>query len=189
MFPLLALLFLAAPIAELAVIIAAGQQFGVVPTIAGLLLAGVVGAWLARREGFAVWRRLNEALADGRMPTEEIADGALILLAGALMAAPGFIGDALGLILLIPPLRAGVRRVAMPAVMRYAERKAQSSIRLGPTWPGDRGPNPWTPPNTGRPWIIDGDARTSENTRVTWGNPESEESPRTVGRGEGYRDR
>lgn len=175
MFPLLALLFLVGPIAELAVIIAVGREVGVVPTVAGLVVAGLVGAWLAKREGVAAWRRLNDALAAGRMPTEEIADGAMILLAGALMAAPGFIGDALGLVLLIPPLRAAIRRVVLPAVMRLAERRArraaEESVRraVGYHMPG----RPGGEPGGGGPWVIEGESHTRESTRVSWGEPES----------------
>jgi UPF0716 protein FxsA len=178
MFPLLALLFLVGPIAELAVIIAVGREVGVVPTVAGLVVAGLVGAWLAKREGVAAWRRLNDALAAGRMPTEEIADGAMILLAGALMAAPGFIGDALGLILLIPPLRAAIRRVVLPAVMRLAERRARRAAHdaarraVGYSMPGQPGRGPEPDPGGG-PWVIDGESHTRESTRVSWGQPES----------------
>lgn len=179
MFPLLALLFLVGPIAELAVIIAVGREVGVVPTVAGLVVAGLVGAWLAKREGVAAWRRLNDALAAGRMPTEEIADGAMILLAGALMAAPGFIGDALGLVLLIPPLRAAIRRVVLPAVMRLAERRARRAAHdaarraVGYHLPGQPGGGPEP---RGGPWVIDAESHTRESTRVSWGRPETSTS-------------
>ena len=163
MFPVLALLFLVVPLAELAVIISVGQQLGVWPTIALLLFFSLFGAWLAKREGVSAWRRFQMALRAGRVPTVEIADGAMILFAGALLATPGFLTDILGLGLLIPPVRGVVRRVVMA---RLARRSAQ---RLG--WPlgGPSGRG------SRRLRVVDG------NSRATWGHPEPEEPSRPPG--------
>jgi UPF0716 protein FxsA len=107
------LLFLVVPIAELAVIITVAAEIGVLETIAALIVISVVGAWLAKREGLGVLRRLQAALRQHRVPTTEVVDGALILFAGALMLTPGFLTDLLALLLLIPPTRAGVRGLLM----------------------------------------------------------------------------
>jgi UPF0716 protein FxsA len=125
MFPALVILFLVGPIAELAVIIAVGQQIGVVPTIVLLLVVGFVGAWLARRQGSLAWRRFQDALDAGRVPTAEIADGAMVLLAGALLAAPGFLSDLLAIALLIPTVRSLVRRTALVWFLRRRTRGAR----------------------------------------------------------------
>jgi len=108
---ILVLLFLVVPIVELYVIIQVGQEIGALYTIALLLVISVVGAWLAKREGVGVWRRLNQQVAAGRVPGAELLDAFLILLAGALLLTPGFISDVLAIFLLIPPTRALVRRV------------------------------------------------------------------------------
>ncbi len=108
---LLVLLFLVVPIVELYVIIQVGQEIGALNTIGLLLLISVVGAWLAKREGVGVWRRLNQQVSAGRVPGAELIDAFLILLAGALLLTPGFISDVLAIFLLIPPTRALVRRV------------------------------------------------------------------------------
>jgi UPF0716 protein FxsA len=102
---LLGLLFIVAPIAELYVIVKVAGQVGVGNTILGLIVISVLGAWLAKREGLAVLRRLQDTVSQGRVPSAEIVDGTLVLLAGALMLAPGFISDALALLLLVPPTR------------------------------------------------------------------------------------
>lgn len=111
----LALLFLVVPIAELAVIIQVGQWLGVLDTILLLVLVSVVGAWLAKREGLGVLRRMKAQLDMRRMPGTELVDGFLILFAAALLLTPGFLTDCLALGLLLPPVRAVVRRV----VRRY----------------------------------------------------------------------
>jgi UPF0716 protein FxsA len=109
--PVLALLFIVVPILELAVIVQAGQTFGIAPTLAVLVFMSVAGAWLMKREGLGVVRRVQEQLDVGRVPAREVVDGFLILLGGALMLTPGFLSDILGMALLIPPVRAVVRRV------------------------------------------------------------------------------
>jgi UPF0716 protein FxsA len=117
-FALLAVLFLVVPIAELAVIIAVAGEIGVGNTIVALIVISVVGAWLAKHEGIGVVQRVQTSLQAGRMPAREVVDGALILLAGALMLTPGFITDLLALVLLLPPTRAGVRTVVLRALRR-----------------------------------------------------------------------
>jgi len=106
----LALVFLVVPIAELAVIIQVGQWLGVVDTLALLILISLIGAWLAKREGIGVWRRIQRQLELGRMPSNELIDGLLILFAGALLLTPGFLTDLLGILLLLPPTRGMIRR-------------------------------------------------------------------------------
>ena len=110
MFPLLILLFIVVPLAELYVIIQVGQAIGALPTIGLLLLDSLLGSWLLRAQGRAVWRRFQAALAGGRPPAQETVDGGLVIVGGALMLAPGFITDAFGVVLLLPPTRAIVRR-------------------------------------------------------------------------------
>jgi UPF0716 protein FxsA len=110
---LLALLFIVLPIVELAVIIQVGQAVGVFNTIGLLLLVSVVGAWLVKREGIGVWNRFHRQVQMGVVPGREIADGVLILLAGALLCTPGFVTDVLGILLLLPPVRAAIRSAAL----------------------------------------------------------------------------
>jgi UPF0716 protein FxsA len=152
MVPLLAIAFILVPLAELAVLIAVGDWIGLVPTLVLLLVVSVAGAWLAKREGLAAWRRFQLALAEGRMPTVEVADGAMILLAGALLLTPGFLSDVVGVLLLLPPTRAMARRLAPRLAARRLRRR-------------------------GRRVVVEGTSRPAGATRVTWGQPEVADHP------------
>jgi UPF0716 protein FxsA len=106
----LVVLLVAVPAAEICVIIKVGEAIGVLPTIALLLADALLGGWLMRAQGRAVWRRFNEALAAGRVPAREVLDGVLVIFGGALLIAPGFLTDVLGALFLLPPTRALLRR-------------------------------------------------------------------------------
>lgn len=103
--------FIVVPIVELALIIQVGSSVGVLPTLGLLIFVSIVGAWLVKFQGMGVLMRMRQQLARGQMPTEELVNGVLILVAGALMLTPGFFTDAFGLSLLIPPIRAAVRKM------------------------------------------------------------------------------
>jgi UPF0716 protein FxsA len=115
---LLVLIFIVVPIAELYVIIQVGGAIGVIPTLALLLADALLGSMLLRQQGRAAWVRFNRALAENRLPHKEVFDGVLIIFGGALLITPGFLTDILGLILLIPPTRALVRRLSSRLVRR-----------------------------------------------------------------------
>jgi UPF0716 protein FxsA len=123
--PLLFVLFVAMPIVEIFVILQVGEAIGVLPTVALLVVDSLIGAFLMRSQGRIVWRRFTAALETGRPPAREVLDGALVIVGGALGLAPGFVTDALGLVLSAPPTRAIVRRAL---VRRLARRGA---MRLG----------------------------------------------------------
>lgn len=116
----LVLLFLVVPLAELYVIIQVGQAFGALNTIALLIIISATGAWLVKREGMSVWRRFQRQIESGAVPGKEIADGVMILFAGALLMSPGFLTDLLGIALLLPPVRAVIRGVVMKQAAKRA---------------------------------------------------------------------
>lgn len=118
----LVLLLVVGPLAELWVILQVAQVIGGWETIALLLVEGAIGGWLIKRQGRAVIRRLDERLRAHDLPTKELADGFLILAAGVLMLAPGFISDVIGFGLLFPPTRA-LARLAM--IRRFTGRLGQ----------------------------------------------------------------
>jgi UPF0716 protein FxsA len=115
--------FIVLPVAELYLILRVGDLIGVPLTILLLAADSVIGAVLLRSQGRAAWRRLNEALAEGRMPHREVQDGALVIFGGAFLITPGFITDVIGLLMLLPPTRPLVRRLVMRALTRRAERR------------------------------------------------------------------
>ena len=118
MVAILALIFLVAPIVELVVIVMVAGNIGVFETLGLLILVSIIGAWVCKREGLAVMRRLQQTLADGGMPHKEVVDGFLILLGGALLLAPGFVSDVLGVLLLLPPVRIAVRTMLLGSFKR-----------------------------------------------------------------------
>lgn len=120
---MLFVLFLVVPVVELAVIIQVGHVIGTWNTIALLLLVSLCGAWLVKREGLGVLRRFRQQMDVGHVPGRELADGVLILFAGALLLTPGFVTDMFGLLLLIPPVRSAVRAGAMHRVVARSQRR------------------------------------------------------------------
>ena len=123
--------FILVPILEIYVIIQVGQVIGPWWTILLLVADSIFGTWLIKHEGGRAWRALRETLDDGRMPARELADGALILTGGTLMLAPGFVTDALGILLILPVTRPLFRRALTAIVARR--------VTLNVTRPG-RGP-------------------------------------------------
>src|ERR687890_499820 len=115
---LLVALFILVPIAELAIIIQVGQAIGVWWTIALLIADSILGSLLMRSQGRAAWRRFNEAIRAGRVPAREVADGVLVIFGGALLLTPGFLTDVVGLLFLLPPTRALIRRLFLREAMR-----------------------------------------------------------------------
>lgn len=116
------LLLVVGPLVELFVIIQAAQVIGGWQTVALLLLEGVLGGWLMKRQGRAVIARIDERLRSHDLPTKELADGLLILVAGVLMLTPGFVTDLVGFALLLPPTRALARRALL---RRFTARMGQ----------------------------------------------------------------
>lgn len=118
--PLLVLL-LAAGVLEISVLVTIGHYIGVLPTIGLLIVSAVVGTWLLRREGRRTLREFTEAARLRRPPTRELADGVLIAAGGLLIVLPGFVSDVLGLLCLLPPTRALLRK----RLERAAEKRSQ----------------------------------------------------------------
>jgi UPF0716 protein FxsA len=117
----LVLLFFVLPIAELYVIYKVGDSIGIWWTFLLLAADSILGAALLRSQGRAVWRRFNEALGMGRMPHREVQEGVLVIFGGAFLITPGFITDVIGVLLLLPPTRAVIRRFGARALRRRVE--------------------------------------------------------------------
>ncbi len=105
----LVLFLVVGPIVELWFIIQVAQVIGGWQTLALLLVEGALGGWLIKRQGRAVITHIDDRLRQHQLPTKELADGLLILIAGALMLTPGFLTDIVGFALLFPPTRALAR--------------------------------------------------------------------------------
>lgn len=143
---LLLVAFVLVPLVEIYVIIQVGQVIGAWWTIGLLVADSIFGSWLVKREGGRAWRALRVALAEGRMPARELADGALIVVGGTLMLAPGFVSDLLGVLLILPVTRPLGRR----ALARFI------SSRLAVTTGVGHASGPWTRRRPG-PDVVRGD--------------------------------
>jgi len=109
--PALMLAFIAVPLVELALLIKIGQYLGVMGTLGVVVLTGLLGSALAASQGSRALRQIREDMMAGRMPTQSILDGALVLAAGLLLITPGLLTDSVGFFLLIPPGRRLLRRL------------------------------------------------------------------------------
>jgi UPF0716 protein FxsA len=130
---LFAVLFFGVPLLEIVVLIQVGQAIGVWWTILLLIADSIFGAWLIKREGRRAMHAFNEALASGRMPAREMADGILILVGGTLMLAPGFVTDAFGMLMILPFTR--------PVARRGLTRLVAARMVAAPLGPAASGPD------------------------------------------------
>jgi UPF0716 protein FxsA len=119
---LLAVLLIAIPILEVWVLVKVGQQIGLLPTVLILILQAIVGVLLMRHEGSRAWRALNEAFTNGKVPTGELADAALILVGGVLLMLPGFLTDVIGFLFLLRWTRPFARKLIAFFVARRINR-------------------------------------------------------------------
>lgn len=103
-------LFVAVPIIEIALFIQVGGAIGLWSTLAIVVLTAIVGTTLMRAQGAMTLNRLQQSMAQGKNPADPMAQGAMILVAGVLLLTPGFFTDAVGLALLVPPVRAALVR-------------------------------------------------------------------------------
>lgn len=115
---LLILFFIGVPILEIAVFIQAGEILGFWPTLAGVVVTAVAGTALLRAQGLAALSRARHQIDRGQVPLDEVFTGVCLLVGGALLLTPGFITDAVGFLLLIPPVRRVLGRWVMTALVR-----------------------------------------------------------------------
>ncbi len=135
------MLFTAVPIVEMYLLITVGGYIGAVPTILCVMLTAVVGVTLLRWQGIATLQRGMGRVVAGQLPGQEIVEGMMLAVAGALLLTPGFVTDAFGFLLLMPPVRALLARYAKRhlKVVDLAAGYSQQTYR-GPDVPagGDR---------------------------------------------------
>lgn len=114
---ILFLIFIAVPLLELAVLIKIGQTAGFWTTLGLVIGMAMLGTYLLNRQGLAVVRRASEAMASGRPPVDAVLDSVFLFAAGLLLVTPGFISDALGLVLLIPPVRRQIAKLVVAKIL------------------------------------------------------------------------
>jgi len=119
---LLLLLFIALPIAEIALLIKVADIIQLLPTIGLIIFTAFLGVYLLRLQGLNSIKRAQNALNEGRLPVDSVVDAVALLLSGAFLLTPGLITDSIGFLLLIPQVRHGLAR--------YLLNKAQNSDRV-----------------------------------------------------------
>jgi UPF0716 protein FxsA len=134
MFPKLLLLFILVPVTEIYLFFTVGGKIGVPTTIGIVLLTAFIGANLARRQGQLTMQKFKHATGEGRVPHEEVMDGIMIIIAGALLLTPGFLTDAIGFSLLVPSIRTMVRK--------YATERLKNNIKIVGVSPSSPSPAP-----------------------------------------------
>lgn len=122
-FSYLVVLFVGLPLLELWVLLLLGGRIGWAPTILLVFVTGVVGAWLARAQGFQTLAAIQRDMAAGIMPAPRLMDGVMILVAGAMLITPGILTDIAGFLLLVPATRQIIRN--------YMRIKLEKKLREG----------------------------------------------------------
>lgn len=122
MFAQLLALFIILPFVELYILLELSTRIGALPTLAIVIITGIVGATLAKYEGLSVLRRIQSEMAYGRMPADALFDGVLVLIGGVLLLTPGILTDITGFLLLLP----GSRGFFKMYIKQWVERKIES---------------------------------------------------------------
>lgn len=121
------LLFTAVPLLELMILIELGSAVGLAATVGIVLLTGAIGAWAARAQGFYVLRKIQEEMSAGRLPAEQLVDGAMVLVGGVFLITPGLLTDFTGFALMVPAVRGIIRGMLM---RKFEEKVKDGSMRI-----------------------------------------------------------
>ena len=111
--PFIFLAFILVPLAEIALFVEVGGILGLWPTLGIVVLTAFLGTGLLRSQGLAAFSRAQVSMAEGRLPMEEVVHGFCLVIAGALLLTPGFLTDAVGFLLFLPPVRLALGRAAV----------------------------------------------------------------------------
>jgi UPF0716 protein FxsA len=123
------LIFILVPVAELGVLLFSGQTIGVWPTLILLIVTGLLGSYLAKKQGINTIRKVQEQIQFGRVPGNEILDGLCVLFGGILLLSPGFLTDILGLILLLPFTRTLIKPFILKLIRKWIDKNTFTIIR------------------------------------------------------------
>jgi UPF0716 protein FxsA len=113
----LLVVFIVFPLLEIALLVKLGAILGFWPTIGLVIATAIAGTTILHRQGFAVLRRSQEAIAEGKPPIEPVADGVFLLISGLLLITPGLITDSIGILLLVPPVRKAIARWSLRKIL------------------------------------------------------------------------
>jgi UPF0716 protein FxsA len=123
MVKLLILLFIIVPALEVTLLVASSHWIGIWPTFLMIIAPGIIGAYLAKKQGIAVLREVQYRLSRGQMPTESLLDGGCILMGGILLLTPGYATDIIGFLLLFPI----TRKIVTYWFLKWIEKKIKKN--------------------------------------------------------------
>lgn len=126
---LLLILIIVIPALEIGVLLLSGKTIGVIPTILLIILTGVVGAWLAKKQGIETFKKAQQQMQYGQIPGEAIIDGLCILVGGLFLLSPGFVTDLTGILLLFPKSRNLIKPVLLRIIRKMIDRNQITIIR------------------------------------------------------------
>jgi UPF0716 protein FxsA len=150
------LVLLAIQLMDLIALVWLSHSIGFWQTLGLIIAVGMLGGYLARREGSRVWRGWSNAVQTRGAPTAGIMDGMLILIGGALLVAPGILTDILGVVLLIPITRRPLARLISRRMQVEFERRAQGRARIIGGFPEEGvGRVAWEEQPSSSPKVID----------------------------------
>ena len=115
----LLLIFILVPVVEFCIFMLLAKVISLWVTLSVIILTGIIGAYLSKKQGALAMRNFRTALGSGKMPHVEATDGILILIAGAVLLTPGFLTDAVGFALLLPPTRKVLRSVLSEKLKKH----------------------------------------------------------------------
>ncbi|MCD7032796.1 membrane protein FxsA [Metabacillus sp. GX 13764] len=125
----LLILLILIPAIEIGLFIYSGKHIGVLPTVLLIILTGIIGAWLAKKQGIETIKKAREQWSSGMIPSDAILDGLCILAGAVLLVTPGFISDLVGFVLLLPFTRRWVKPFIMKLMNRQLRKKKYTIIR------------------------------------------------------------
>ncbi|MBC8352581.1 MAG: FxsA family protein [Planctomycetes bacterium] len=128
----LLLLFIVVPFVELALLLKLAEITGVLHTLLLVVVTGVIGTWLTRSQGLQTYRKIQESLSAGQLPTDSLIDASMIFVAGALLLTPGILTDLFGFSLLLPFTR--------PFYRRWLISRFKGSFKMQTTFGGGESP-------------------------------------------------
>ena len=132
--PVFLIAFIIVPIVEMVILIEVGGIIGALPTVGLVLLTAVIGAAMLRQQGAATLLRANERMASGELPAQEMGEGILLAVGGALLLTPGFVTDAVGFACLIPFTRKWLTRYVVNRMV------VTGQMSMGAEWTYSQGP-------------------------------------------------
>ncbi len=127
-YSILAVLFLIIPIVEIFILIKSGEIIGIFPTIILVILTAVIGAALLRQQGLSTLARFQKNMSQGKLPAQELVEGILLAVGGALLMTPGFVTDTIGFLCLLP----FSRKLMATTIIKKSAEKVKSGVIINP---------------------------------------------------------